>query len=81
MKKTKKDNITRENIGEIILCQIPGISSITAITIMKNFKDFPDFISTMKADPTGLDNMQIETNGKKRKISKTIIDNIKKYLL
>lgn len=81
VKKTKKDNITRENIGEIILCQIPGISSITAITIMKNFKDFPDFISTMKADPSGLDNMQIETNGKKRKISKTIIDNIKKYLL
>ena len=81
VKKTKKDNITRENIGEIILCQIPGISSITAITIMKNFKDFPDFISTMKAVPTRLDNMQIETNGKKRKISKTIIDNIKKYLL
>jgi len=81
VKKVKKDNITRENIGEIILCQIPGISSITAITIMKHFKNFPDFLEGLQADPTRLNDMYIENNGKKRKISKTIIDNIQKYLL
>ena len=81
VKKVKKDNITRENIGEIILCQIPGISSITAITIMKHFKNFPDFLEGLQADPTRLNDMYIENNGNKRKILKTIIDNIQKYLL
>ena len=45
VKKVKKDNVTPGNIGEIILCQIPGISSITAIAIMKHFDNFPDFIN------------------------------------
>ena len=45
VKKVKKDNITPENIGEIILCQIPGISSTTAMAIMKNFNGFPHFIN------------------------------------
>ena len=31
VKKVKKDNITTENIGEIMLCQIPGISSASAL--------------------------------------------------
>jgi len=45
VKKTKKDNVTPENIGEIILCQIPGISSVSAITIMKEFnKQFNIFV-------------------------------------
>ena len=81
VKKVKKDNISRENIGEIILCQIPGISSITAITIMKEFNNFPDFLLRLRNDPNYLDNIYIENNGKKRKLSKTIIDNIKNYLI
>jgi len=48
VKKVKKDNITPENIGEIILCQIPGISSVTAIAIMKNFNGFPHFIDELQ---------------------------------
>ena len=38
VKKVKKDNITPDNIGEIMLCQIPGISSVTALAIMGKFK-------------------------------------------
>ena len=37
IKKEKKKNITPENIGEIILSQIPGVSSHTSKVIMKNF--------------------------------------------
>ena len=37
VKKVKKDNITADNIGEIMLCQIPGISSTTAGAIMTHF--------------------------------------------
>jgi ERCC4-type nuclease len=82
VKKVKKDNVTPENIGEIILCQIPGISSKTAIAIMKNYKSFPHFMEELKKNPSGFENIYCETtNGKNRKINKTSIDNIKKYLL
>jgi hypothetical protein len=81
VKKVKKENVTPENIGEIILCQIPGISSVTAKTIMKQFHGFPNFIEEMNNNPKCLDNIQIENNGKKRKINKSSIENIKKYLV
>jgi len=81
VKKTKKDNITPENIGEIILCQIPGISSITAITIMKHFSSFPHLIEELKTNPLCLDDIVIETNGKTRKINKSSIQNVKLFLL
>ena len=81
VKKTKKDNITPENIGEIILCQIPGISSITAITIMKHFSSFPHLIEELKTNPLCLDDIVIESNGKTRKINKSSIINIKSFLL
>lgn len=81
VKKVKKDNITPDNIGEIILCQIPGISSITAITIMKHFSSFPHLIEELKINPLCLDNIVIETNGKTRKINKSSIQNIKSFLI
>lgn len=81
VKKVKKDNVTPENIGEIILCQIPGISSVTAIAIMKNFVSFPEFIKQIQNNPDCLNNIVCETKGKIRKISKNCVENIKKYLL
>lgn len=82
VKKVKKDNITPNNIGEIILCQIPGISSVTAIAIMKQFdSSFPKFMEEMKQNPQCLDMIVIETNGKKRKINKPSIQNIIHFLL
>ena len=37
VKKVKKDNITPENIGSVILSQIPGISAKTSLIIMNKF--------------------------------------------
>lgn len=81
VKKVKKDNITPENIGEIILCQIPGISSKTAISIMKQYSNFPTFMDELKKNPDCINNIQCETNGKLRKISKTCAENIRNFLL
>lgn len=81
VKKVKKDNITPENIGEIILCQIPGISSVTAMAIMKKFTSFPHFLDEMKKSTEVLDNLVCENNGKSRKISKACVENIKRFLL
>jgi ERCC4-type nuclease len=81
IKKVKKDNITEENIGEIMLCQIPGISSVTALTIMDKFKTLPNLIKCIQDDPECLNGISaICSNGKSRKINQTSIATIVKYL-
>jgi ERCC4-type nuclease len=81
VKAAKKANITKENIGEIILCQIPGISSTTAVELMKPFNTFAEFMNKIKEDSKYLDSVAIENNGKKRKIGKNVIDGIRGFLL
>ena len=81
IKKVKKDNITPDNIGEIMLCQIPGISSASALAILSQFKTLPNLIQCLKEDETCLNNIcTIDANGKSRKISKTAIATIVKFL-
>jgi ERCC4-type nuclease len=80
VKKVKKDNITSKNIGEIVLCQIPGISSVTAVAIMSNFDSFIHFMDEMRKDPSILDKVTYETNGKTRKISSACIKSIIEFL-
>jgi ERCC4-type nuclease len=81
VKKVKKENITSENIGEIMLCQIPGISSVTAIAIMNKFHSISKLIEELKQNPDCLKTCMLENGGKSRKINKKSIENIKKYLL
>ncbi len=81
IKKVKKDNITPDNIGEIMLCQIPGISSASALAILAQFKTLPNLIQCLKADEQCLNNIcTTDANGKSRKISKTAIATIVKFL-
>ena len=81
IKKNKKENITKENIGEIMLCQIPGISSTIAIAIMKNYGSFRELMNAVNADPHCLDNLcTTDKNGKQRKISKSAILTIIEFL-
>jgi ERCC4-type nuclease len=83
IKKVKKENITPDNIGEIMLCQIPGISSTTAIAILKEFKTLPKLLEKIKEDGGEcLSNITyINTKNQTRKINKTVVQNIKKFLL
>ena len=82
VKKVKKDNITPDNISEIMLCQIPGISSASALAIFKEFKTLSNLITCLKENSSCLNNITTtDTNGKNRKISKTAIANIIKFLL
>jgi ERCC4-type nuclease len=82
IKKVKKENITPDNIGEIMLCQIPGISSVTALAIMDKFKTLPDLIKQVEANNECLKDISYtNTKGQTRKINKTSIANIAKYLL
>ena len=82
IKKIKKDNVTPENIGEIMLCQIPSISSVTAIAILTKFATISNLIVELRKDPDCLNDVSyITSSGQKRKISKTCIENVKKFLV
>jgi ERCC4-type nuclease len=81
IKKIKKENITPDNIGEIMLCQIPGVSSASALAILSQFKTLPNLIQSLKENETCLNNVcTTDSNGKSRKISKTAIATIVKFL-
>lgn len=80
VKKVKKDNVVKENIGEIMLSQIPGVSATSAIAILKNFDSFSQFIIKIKENNNLLDDITTESNGKKRKLSKNTIKKIIEFL-
>ena len=81
VKASKKANITKDNIGQMILMQIPGISSITAIEIMRPFTNFLEFIDKIREDKTYLNSVILEVNEKKRKLGSNIVKSINELLL
>ena len=82
IKKVKKENITPDNIGEIMLCQIPGISSVTALTIMEKYKTISNLIKELESNNDCLkDISSTNAKGQTRKINKTSLSNIVNFLL
>lgn len=81
VKKVKKDNVTPENIGEIVLCQIPGISSISAVAIMKKFGTLARLMDEVTNNPACMDDIQTVSSAGTRKISRAIVQNIRKFLI
>ena len=75
----KKDNITRDNIGEILLCNIPGISAVTAAAIMQRFGTFPALMHALCNDPTGPCFADIK-NASGRRINSTCVDSLRTFL-
>lgn len=72
VKKVKKDNITPDNIGEIMLCQIPGISTLYAKTILQHFEGFSKLFENVKNGTAKFENIYYEdSKGSKRRIPKT----------
>jgi ERCC4-type nuclease len=67
-KRVKKDNITNDNIGIIMLCCIPGISTDIAKAVLQPYQNsLPSLILSVQSNPHCLDNVTC----KSRKISKT----------
>jgi len=77
VKVSKKANITKENIGQMFLMQIPGISSAISIEIMKPFASFIEFVDRIRSEPEYLS--QIKVNG--RKIGSNVIKGINEFIL
>lgn len=79
VKVSKKANITRENIGQMFLMQIPGISSAIAIEIMRPFGSFMEFVDHIRANPEYLGTVTVTE--KKRKIGSNIVKAINEFIL
>lgn len=82
IKKVKKDNITPDNIAEIMLCQIPHVSSVTASVIMSRAGGtLGDLIRQWRERPEEFDNLTYtNSKGQVRKIGKNVLSNVKSYL-
>ena len=81
VKKVKKENITPENIGSIMLCQIPGVSSVTALAIMEKYKTLSNLMKELQTNKDCLKEVaSTNAKGQKRKINKSSISNIIKFL-
>jgi hypothetical protein len=77
VKKVKKENITPENIGEIFLCQIPGINTNTAKALMaKTNGNFFHFMEMVRNNPDELNNTMVGN----RRIAKTVVTKLGLYL-
>ena len=80
--RIKKNNITPDNIGAIMLSQIPNVSSATASTIIEHFGTLALLIKALNESTSALDAISTTTKtGQSRKISKTSIANIYSYLV
>jgi len=78
IKRVKKDNITPDNIGEIMLSQIPGVSALNAQTIMNRFKSIKNLMHELSEKG---ESVLSDIKQNNRKISKTCVSNIYKYLI
>ena len=80
--RVKKTNITPDNIGAIMLAQIPSVSTASAQVIMERYKNIDELITALRADSKSLQYLTTTTkSGKERKLTKTCTSNVYNYLL
>lgn len=86
--KEKNEYITPDNINIIMLTCVPGISSKVATQLMREYKTIQNLLYQLKKTPDMLNTFMIktETSGASpkttfRKINKTSVENIKKFLM
>ena len=81
-KRVKKENITPENIGEIMLSQIPNVSNSSAAAIIKKFCTFEKLMNALQTDQQCLNDITTTNkNGQHKKLTKPCINNIYTYLV
>lgn len=83
MTGVRKSNITQDNIGEILLVQIPGISSVTARAILDTFNNsFTQVIQGIETNDPRLADIKYRTaDGKMRRISKGILQTLRELFI
>jgi len=83
IKTTKKDNITPDNILRIMLMQIPKINAKSSSAIADKYHSMSELLRIINDNKNELYNVKMinDKTNKSRKINKSAIDNICKYLV
>ena len=79
LKKVKKNNITKDNIQDIMLAQIPMLSTETASAILSYYKSIYGLVDALRSNPNSLEESGIKVKGKK--LRQDVIANIKEFLV
>ena len=78
LKTKKKDKLTPENINIVLLSQIPGISTVTAKALLQVYPTLYTLTSALKENKDCL--KEFTYGEKKRKLSKSCIENLLVFL-
>lgn len=82
IKSEKKQNITRDNIWQIMLMQVPYVSDKIASSLLECYHNIPNLVYELQQNPDCLNNFKIvDDNGKARKLSSKVIANIFELLV
>jgi ERCC4-type nuclease len=78
IKTSKKAHINRENIFQLMLMQIPGISSVSALALANEFKNMESLLKSLKDENTKpFENIKLASG---RKLNKNIATSLKLFL-
>ena len=79
LKTTKKSHINSDNIFQLMLMQIPGISNVSALALANEFKNMENLLNALKSSNIEkLENIKLASG---RKLSKKIIASLKENLV
>lgn len=79
IKRTKKENVTINNILAIMLCQIPGVSTISAEAISAHYPTMEELVQACKEGKPAFDKLRHKTSN--RRLSLQCINNVITYVL
>jgi ERCC4-type nuclease len=79
LKTSKKSHINRENIFQLMLMQIPGISSVSASALSNEYKTMENLLQSLKDENANatFENIKLASG---RKLNKNIIASLKQYI-
>lgn len=79
IKRTKKENVTINNIVAIMLCQIPNVSSQSAEAISAEYKTLEALIEACKRGREAFENLRLKTSN--RRLPSHCISSVITYVL
>jgi ERCC4-type nuclease len=79
LKTSKKSHINSDNIFQLMLMQIPGISNVSALALANEFKNMENLLNALKsANIEKFENIKLASG---RKLNKKIITSLKENLV
>jgi len=81
IKTSKKAHINRENIFQLMLMQIPGISNVSALALANEFKNMETLLQSLKEENENTKTFENIKLASGRKLNKNIIESLKNFLI